>query len=61
VDVFVAPVLAGGATAHSPAGGLGCQRIAQTLRLDRLEANIIDGDLRLQGTIAPAGAPTERP
>jgi diaminohydroxyphosphoribosylaminopyrimidine deaminase/5-amino-6-(5-phosphoribosylamino)uracil reductase len=56
VDVFIAPILAGGAAAPGPAGGAGCQRIAEALRLDRLEASIIDGDLRLQGTIAPPGA-----
>jgi diaminohydroxyphosphoribosylaminopyrimidine deaminase/5-amino-6-(5-phosphoribosylamino)uracil reductase len=61
VDVFVAPILAGGAAAPGPAGGSGCQRIAEALRLDRLEASIIDGDLRLQGTITPPGASPDRP
>jgi diaminohydroxyphosphoribosylaminopyrimidine deaminase/5-amino-6-(5-phosphoribosylamino)uracil reductase len=61
VDVFVAPLLAGGAAAHGPAGGLGCQRIALASRIDRLETSFIDGDLRLQGTIAPAGAHSARP
>jgi diaminohydroxyphosphoribosylaminopyrimidine deaminase/5-amino-6-(5-phosphoribosylamino)uracil reductase len=61
VDVFVAPILAGGAAAPGPARGSGCQRIAEALRLDRLEASIIDGDLRLQGTITPPGASPDRP
>jgi hypothetical protein len=42
----------GGAAAPGPAGGLGYHRIAEALRLDHVAANIIDGDLRLQGTIA---------
>jgi diaminohydroxyphosphoribosylaminopyrimidine deaminase/5-amino-6-(5-phosphoribosylamino)uracil reductase len=58
VDIYIAPLFVGGASARGPAGGLGCQRIADALRLDHLEVSTIDGDVRLLGTIAPAATPS---
>ena len=52
VDVYIAPILAGGAGDFTPARGLGCRRMADALRLDRHDVSVIDGDVRLQGTIA---------
>jgi diaminohydroxyphosphoribosylaminopyrimidine deaminase/5-amino-6-(5-phosphoribosylamino)uracil reductase len=52
VEVYIAPRIAGGAKAFSPVGGPGCDRIADALRLDQHTLSVIDGDLRLQGTIA---------
>jgi diaminohydroxyphosphoribosylaminopyrimidine deaminase / 5-amino-6-(5-phosphoribosylamino)uracil reductase len=53
VDVYIAPIVAGGSGDFTPARGLGCERMADALRLDRHEVSWIDGDLRLQGTVAP--------
>jgi diaminohydroxyphosphoribosylaminopyrimidine deaminase/5-amino-6-(5-phosphoribosylamino)uracil reductase len=57
VDVYIAPILAGGAAAPGPAGGIGCERIAGALRLDRPQVSTIDGTLRVQGTIAAVRPP----
>jgi diaminohydroxyphosphoribosylaminopyrimidine deaminase/5-amino-6-(5-phosphoribosylamino)uracil reductase len=60
VEVFIAPLLAGGAGARTAASGLGCLRIAEALRLDHHEVRLIDGDLYLQGTLAPRSPPGPR-
>jgi diaminohydroxyphosphoribosylaminopyrimidine deaminase / 5-amino-6-(5-phosphoribosylamino)uracil reductase len=49
VHVFVAPRLAGGAAAHSPVGGVGVARIADSLSLDEMEVEQIEGDVYLHG------------
>jgi diaminohydroxyphosphoribosylaminopyrimidine deaminase/5-amino-6-(5-phosphoribosylamino)uracil reductase len=54
VDVYIAPSLAGGGDDFTPARGLGCRRMADALRLDRHEVSLIDGDLRIQGTLTPS-------
>lgn len=51
VDVYIAPRLAGGSHAHSPIRGDGVATMAQALRLDHCELSLIDGDVRLQGTV----------
>jgi diaminohydroxyphosphoribosylaminopyrimidine deaminase/5-amino-6-(5-phosphoribosylamino)uracil reductase len=61
VDVYIAPILTGGAAARTPAGGLGCARIAAAWRLDRYELSMIDGDLRLQATVLHPQAPAQCP
>jgi diaminohydroxyphosphoribosylaminopyrimidine deaminase/5-amino-6-(5-phosphoribosylamino)uracil reductase len=53
VEVFIAPILAGGSGEFSPARGLGCQRIAEALRLERYDISLIDNDLYLQGNLTP--------
>ncbi|HEV3168214.1 MAG TPA: bifunctional diaminohydroxyphosphoribosylaminopyrimidine deaminase/5-amino-6-(5-phosphoribosylamino)uracil reductase RibD [Isosphaeraceae bacterium] len=51
VDVFIAPITEGGSHAFSPARGQGALQMAEALRLDRHELSLIDGDIRLQGTL----------
>jgi diaminohydroxyphosphoribosylaminopyrimidine deaminase/5-amino-6-(5-phosphoribosylamino)uracil reductase len=51
VDVFLAPVIEGGSHAYSPARGLGFATMAEALRLDRREVQVIDGDVRVRGTM----------
>jgi diaminohydroxyphosphoribosylaminopyrimidine deaminase/5-amino-6-(5-phosphoribosylamino)uracil reductase len=59
VDVYIAPILAGDSGPFTPARGVGSRRMADALRLDRHEVSLIDGDLRLQGTIDRATHPPE--
>jgi diaminohydroxyphosphoribosylaminopyrimidine deaminase/5-amino-6-(5-phosphoribosylamino)uracil reductase len=59
VDVYIAPILAGGTDDFTPTRGLGCRRMADALRLDHHEVSLIDGDLRLQGTLAPPARAAE--
>ena len=54
VDVFLAPVIEGGSHSYSPARGLGFATMAEALRLDRPEVQVIDGDVRVRGTLARA-------
>jgi diaminohydroxyphosphoribosylaminopyrimidine deaminase/5-amino-6-(5-phosphoribosylamino)uracil reductase len=61
VDVYIAPRIAGGNAAPGPAGGLGCQRMAEALRLEHVHVSTIEGDLRVQGTIAPPAPPSGPP
>jgi diaminohydroxyphosphoribosylaminopyrimidine deaminase/5-amino-6-(5-phosphoribosylamino)uracil reductase len=61
VDVYVAPIVAGGGDDFTPARGLGWGRMADAPRLDRHEVSVIDGDLRIQGTFADPGRTVERP
>lgn len=51
VDVYVAPILEGGPPVHTPVQGAGVSRIIEAIRLERHEISIVDGDVRLQGTI----------
>jgi diaminohydroxyphosphoribosylaminopyrimidine deaminase/5-amino-6-(5-phosphoribosylamino)uracil reductase len=52
VDVYVAPLLEGGAHDMTPVRGLGVARMADALRLDRHTVSLVDGDLRIEGTFA---------
>jgi diaminohydroxyphosphoribosylaminopyrimidine deaminase/5-amino-6-(5-phosphoribosylamino)uracil reductase len=45
VHIFVAPKLAGGADARSPAGGRGVERIAAALALPHQSVDLLDGDV----------------
>ena len=53
VHVFVAPCLAGGATAPTPMGGRGVEKIAEALRLTETRVDIVDGDVLLHGWREP--------
>jgi diaminohydroxyphosphoribosylaminopyrimidine deaminase/5-amino-6-(5-phosphoribosylamino)uracil reductase len=59
VDVFIAPTLEGGEPAFTPARGAGHPRMADALRLERSEASLIDGDVRIRGTFPPSWRPAE--
>ena len=52
VDVFVAPLLEGGSHERTPLRGLGVTRMAEALRLDRHTISTVDGDVRIEGTLA---------
>ncbi len=54
VEVFIAPLIQGGSHAFSPARGAGSPSMAEALRLDRHEISLVDGDVRVRGTIARA-------
>jgi diaminohydroxyphosphoribosylaminopyrimidine deaminase/5-amino-6-(5-phosphoribosylamino)uracil reductase len=54
VDVYIAPIVAGGRDDFTPARGLGCRLMADSPRLARHESSIIDDDLRIQGTFEPS-------
>src|SRR5262249_9249079 len=49
VHVFVAPLLVGGAEAHTPLTGQGVARIADGLRLARWDVEMCEGDVYLHG------------
>jgi len=51
VDAFIAPIVEGGTHGHAPARGVGVGSMAEALRLDRPEVSVIDGDVRVRGTI----------
>ncbi len=51
VDVYIAPLVEGGDHARIPVRGQGKSLMSDSLRLDRLEYSIIDGDVRIQGTM----------
>ncbi len=51
VDVYVAPIVEGGSHAKGPARGAGVAAMTQALRLERSEISVIDGDVRLRGTL----------
>ena len=53
VCAFVAPVLVGGAEAPSPMAGRGAGAIADALRLERVRAANLDGDMMVIGYPAP--------
>lgn len=51
VHVFVAPLLAGGAGALSPLGGVGAARMDEALRLAEMTVESLDGDLYIHGRL----------
>jgi diaminohydroxyphosphoribosylaminopyrimidine deaminase/5-amino-6-(5-phosphoribosylamino)uracil reductase len=52
VHVFVAPKLAGGATAASPVAGLGIERMSTAPRLADISIEELEGDVHIHGRIA---------
>lgn len=54
VDVYIATLLEGGPPRFTPIQGAGRSRMADSLRLERQEVSLIDGDVRLQGTLPRA-------
>jgi diaminohydroxyphosphoribosylaminopyrimidine deaminase/5-amino-6-(5-phosphoribosylamino)uracil reductase len=59
VDVFVAPALEGGSHTHTPVRGGGVARMAEALRLERPEVTLIDGDVRIRGSLARPWLPPD--
>ena len=51
VDVYLAPLLEGGEHPFTPARGTGRARMADAARLATQEVSIIDGDVRVRGTL----------
>jgi len=51
VEVYIAPAIEGGSHPFGPARGAGVAAMAGALRLDRSEIGLIDGDLRIRGTL----------
>ncbi len=51
VDVFIAPIVEGGATSMTPIAGAGVLRMSDALRLEKPEISVIDGDVRVRGTL----------
>lgn len=50
VDVFVAPLIEGGDHARTPVRGRGRPLMSESVRLERVEHSIVDGDARIRGT-----------
>jgi len=62
VHVFLAPRLVGGATALTPVGGRGAERIADALALAEWQVREVEGDVYLRGLVhsaASAPAPAQ--
>ncbi len=51
VDVYIAPLVEGGDHARIPVRGQGQSLMSEALRLDQLRHSIVDGDVRIQGTM----------
>jgi diaminohydroxyphosphoribosylaminopyrimidine deaminase/5-amino-6-(5-phosphoribosylamino)uracil reductase len=51
VHVFIAPKLAGGATAASPIAGLGIERMSTALRLADISIEELEGDVHIHGRL----------
>lgn len=51
VDVFIAPVIEGGDHPRSPARGRGIELMRTADRLERVQTQLLDDDLRIQGWI----------
>jgi diaminohydroxyphosphoribosylaminopyrimidine deaminase/5-amino-6-(5-phosphoribosylamino)uracil reductase len=54
VDVFIAPIVEGGSHRFSPARGAGFSMMAEALRIERHEISVVDGDVRVRGTLPGA-------
>jgi diaminohydroxyphosphoribosylaminopyrimidine deaminase / 5-amino-6-(5-phosphoribosylamino)uracil reductase len=52
VDVYLAPRIEGGSHSFSPVRGLGHRFMAEAFPLDRREVTLVDGDVRIRGTIS---------
>ena len=53
VVAFIAPVLIGGQSAPSPVGGLGAERMTDTLRLSRVKIQQFGDDVAITGYCKP--------
>jgi diaminohydroxyphosphoribosylaminopyrimidine deaminase / 5-amino-6-(5-phosphoribosylamino)uracil reductase len=51
VDVYLAPLVEGGSHPFSPVRGSGRRSMVEALRLDHHEASVVDGDVRVRGTL----------
>ena len=51
VHVFIAPKIAGGAAAPSPAGGVGIERMADALKLADITIEELEGDVYVHGRV----------
>lgn len=51
VWAFIAPIIIGGKEAPGPVGGMGAENLSQALRLDRFEAEVLDGDLWIRADV----------
>ncbi len=51
VDVFIAPRLEGGTHPYTPIRGKGQTQMCDALPLEHQDVSIVDGDIRLQGTL----------
>jgi diaminohydroxyphosphoribosylaminopyrimidine deaminase/5-amino-6-(5-phosphoribosylamino)uracil reductase len=51
VEIYIAPILEGGDHAFTPARGRGSGKMSQALRLDRVVTELVEGDVRLKGTV----------
>jgi len=52
VDAYIAPILEGGDHPRTPARGRGVHRMSEALRLERVTHEVVEGDLRIRGTVA---------
>jgi diaminohydroxyphosphoribosylaminopyrimidine deaminase/5-amino-6-(5-phosphoribosylamino)uracil reductase len=53
VHVFVAPILAGGKNALMPVGGMGVEKIADTLALSEWRSEMIGNNIAIHGRLNP--------
>ncbi len=51
VVAFIAPIIIGGEDAETAVGGSGVERIADSLRLERVTTDILDGDVMVTGYV----------
>jgi len=54
VEVYVAPVIEGGAHSVPPVSGVGVTTMAEALRLSRHSISTVDGDLLVRGSLSEA-------
>ena len=59
VDVYIAAAVEGGAHGFTPARGAGCSLMSGARRLERQEVSVVDGDVRIQGTLEQPWLPLE--
>jgi diaminohydroxyphosphoribosylaminopyrimidine deaminase/5-amino-6-(5-phosphoribosylamino)uracil reductase len=52
VDVFIAPQVEGGTHAYSPVLGVGVSLMSEAPRLEQHSIQLVDGDVRIEGTFA---------
>jgi diaminohydroxyphosphoribosylaminopyrimidine deaminase/5-amino-6-(5-phosphoribosylamino)uracil reductase len=62
IAAFIAPKLIGGSEAYSPIEGKGLSSMAQARQVQNMRMNVFDGDVLLEGDIAPlVGHPAKMP
>lgn len=54
VHAFLAPKLVGGSIAPTPMAGLGLERIPEIPQFDRVEIEVLEGDVYVHGRLIPA-------